>query len=273
MSEITDFRPKTGKLEWHLTYRCNLGCKACSRCSWMKNEHTPDMTLEDAYECMRQADEIGWRQMPGPGNNSEPPRIIIIGGEPTLNPDFAEFVRIAGNWTGTYVQVYSNGYTKESRDLLDLVRDRYSASIFLDGFKTSSREKPADEAGNQDWNLETYVSPADAEMPGPHCYVHCSEICGIGVDHSGYAPCPIGLTVSSVLGIPGKTKRLADLWDIQKVHDMTRAMCADCGYAAKNRFGPTHTLDRFMDYVNRCPKIYGASMSPTWEKAIHLITP
>ena len=155
--DTPDYRPKSGKFEWHITYRCNLGCKACSRCSWFKEPHAPDMTIEDAKRCMREADEIGWRQMPGPGNGAEPPRVIIIGGEPTLHPDLMEFIKLAMDWTGTYVQIFSNGYTQESRDILDRARMQLSASINTEGFKTASREKSEDEAGEQVWNLETYV--------------------------------------------------------------------------------------------------------------------
>lgn len=268
---VSDFTPRTGKLEWHLTYRCNLGCKACSRCSWLPRPHTPDMTIADARECMRQADYIGWRQLPGPGNGAEPPRIIIIGGEPTLHPDFMEFVKMAADWSGTYVQVFSNGFTQQSRDLLEEARLTYSASINTEGFKTASRAKPEDEAGAQLWNMETYVSPAEAGMSLKLCYCHSFVICGIGVDSTGYSPCPIGLSVSSILGVPGKTNRLADLWDVQKCYDMTRAMCSHCGYAAEYRYGPEGSYQKFMEYAKACPSYRGALVSPRWASAFQAL--
>jgi hypothetical protein len=222
------------------------------------------MTLEDAHECMRQADAIGWRNMPGPGNGAEKPRVLIIGGEPTLHPDFLEFVRIAGEWTGTYVQVLSNGYTPESRALLLQAQIKFSASIFEGGFKTGQRKEIHD--GEQSWNMETCVSPAEAGMPCRICYVHASEICGIGVDHHGYSLCPIGLSVAGVLGVPARTRNLADLWDREKAYGLTLSMCRHCGYAGLYRYEPI--IEQFRNYTDSCQLIHGVAVSPIWERAL-----
>lgn len=265
MSDMPDYRPKSGKIEWHITYRCNLGCKACTRCSWMNPPHTGDMTLDDAYECMRQADAIGWRKMPGPGNGAERPRVLILGGEPTLHPDFLEFVRLAREWTGTYVQILSNGYSEETRRLLNVAQRIYGAPSMLEGFKNHPRQAECD--GSQLWHMETYVSPAEANLPFAICYCHSSQICGIGADHSGYSPCPIGLMVSKVLGVEGVTKNFADLYDIEKSNKMTLAICEHCGFEKLNRYGPMHLLDAFKTYAASCPKVRGAPVSPIWMKA------
>src|SRR5262244_2260429 len=116
------YTPKSGKVEMHITYRCNLTCTACTRESFLTRAHTPDMTLEDLHEFFRQADAIGWRDMPGPGNGAEKPRVVLIGGEPTLHPDFMEFVTLIQQWSGTYVQVFSNATTAKSKALLEQAR-------------------------------------------------------------------------------------------------------------------------------------------------------
>lgn len=262
---IPDYTPKTGKIEWHITYRCNLTCRACSRCSWMSQPHTRDMTLEDAEECIRQANAIGWKDMPGPGNGAEPPRILIIGGEPTLHPQFMKFVKLARDWTGTYVEIYSNGLTEETQILLSEARQRYNASINRDGFKRAAREKPQD--GGQLWSMETYVSPTEADLSLTVCYCHCFRICGIGFDASGFSPCPIGLTISKILGVDGVTKNLADLWDKEKAYKLTTEICRHCGYEGQYRYGPVQLLDKFREYADKQPKIRGAPVSSVWQRA------
>lgn len=262
---IPDYKPRSGKIEWHITYRCNLGCRSCSRGAWMNPPHTQDMTLDDARECIRQADEFGWKGLPGPGNGAEKPRVIIVGGEPTLHPKFMEFVKLARSWTGTYVEVYSNGHTEESRQLLNEARYRYDASINKEGFKKSSRQDATD--GRQPWSMETYVSPTEAGLPPTVCYCHSFLICGIGVDASGYSLCPIGLFVSEVLGVEGKTTIFADLYDQEKAYRMTTEMCRHCGYEGQHRYGPTQLLNEFRAYANQCGKINGSAVSPVWQKA------
>ena len=42
-----DYTPKSGRAEWHLTYKCNLSCGNCNRLSQFKPT-TDDMTIDDA---------------------------------------------------------------------------------------------------------------------------------------------------------------------------------------------------------------------------------
>lgn len=259
--------PISGKLEIHPTYRCNLGCIGCSRESFLSNPHTDDMTIEDLIECFRQADEIGWRKMPGPGNGSEKPRVLILGGEPTLHPDFIQFVDLARDWSDTYVQVYSNGYTARSRELLEIA-EQHGASIARESFK-SQRIVTGQENG-QNWSMTTCVSPVDAGIESPgKCYAHCSEICGISVDHDGYSPCTIGNTASKILGLGASTKNLADLWEEDKLAEMTRKQCLHCGWNITGRYGKAEDIEKFNQYALTCERWTGGTLvSPTWKKAL-----
>lgn len=261
--------PTSGKAELHLTYRCNLTCTACSRESFLTKAHTPDMTIDDLEEFFRQADAIGWKQMPGPGNGAEKPRLILIGGEPTLHPHFLTFVEMTQQWSETYVQVYSNGTTPKSKQLLDQAR-AMGASIEDSTFKPVSIRGTNDNPKQGLWHLTTCVSPKDAGVePFGKCFAHCSEICGISVDHNGYSPCAIGHSASTVLGLEAVTKNLADLWDEEKVKAMTVAQCCHCGWNVRGRHGRAEDIEIFETYAMQMPKLKSETLvSPTWEKAL-----
>jgi hypothetical protein len=224
--------PASTKAEFHLTYRCSLGCPACSRACFAK-AHTPDMTLEDAEEFFRQADALQWK-----------PRIILIGGEPTLNPDFEQFVRIASAWSGTYVQVYSNGYGTAA-PLLEKVCSEQNASICRDGEKLAGRV-----SGNEAWwDRFVFVSPVDAMVSvRDKCFIHSSWICGVGIDHEGYSLCPVGLTMAAHVAPQARTKRLADLFDPLLAKTMTDEMCRHCGHHYSERLRPGYPAERCLPH-------------------------
>lgn len=258
--------PASGKIEMHITYRCNLTCTACTRESFLARPHTPDMTIEDLHEFFRQADLIGWRDMPGPGGG-EKPRVVLIGGEPTLHPDFLEFVDLIQKWSNTYVQVFSNGTTKKSKALLARANE-LGASIQGSTFKPVSIRSGKD-VDDGWWCLTTCVSPIDAGI-GWHgkCFSHCSEICGLSVDHDGYSPCAVGHSASTVLGLGAVTKNLADLWDEEKAKAMTFAQCEHCGWNMRGR-AKGEDLETFEKYAAQLPKLKSETLvSPIWQKAL-----
>lgn len=80
---MTDYRPTSGKAEIHCTYRCSLSCRFCNRNSFLREAHTIDLSVEDLVEFLNQARDLGYY-----------PGIVLIGGEPTLHPDFDEICRL-----------------------------------------------------------------------------------------------------------------------------------------------------------------------------------
>jgi len=114
--------------------------------------------------------------------------------------------------------------------------------------------------------MDTFVSPADAGLPSPVCYVHPSQICGLCVDHEGYSVCAIGGTVRALLGMP-RTRRFADLFDRETAARMTADECRHCGYEYSKRGLPGEALEKFRAYAETCPTIGGFRMSPTWQAA------
>lgn len=240
-----NYTPTSGKAELHLTYRCNLQCVNCNRASMLRQEHTPDMTIHDVKEFFRQCRELNFN-----------PDILIIGGEPTMHPDFLEIVRLAREFAGQgLVQVWTNG---RDRDLVKHIREKYNASVPEDTFKEKSRiDFPWD---------DYYVSPADYGIERQKCWQHGSEICGISVDSQGYMPCAVGGMLDGMLKLGLRTKALADLFDNEKNAAITKEMCKNCG-ACLSQLLTGDELVEWRKYVDLQPKKFGARMSPTWINA------
>jgi len=210
---MTDYTPKADKAEWHLTYRCTLKCPACNRACFLPAT-TPDMTLDDAREFIRQADELNWH-----------PKVMIIGGEPTLHKEFQAFVELAAQWaTPRRVEVWSNGYGPHAQRQLDWVR-KVRLALVQDGtIKTGDVQHHVN---------DIFVSPADfgktREPCGTHSCFTDKYDCGISVDSVGYSDCCMGGAIDGLLGLNARTKRLADLFDPAFAEQQTRKLCEHCG--------------------------------------------
>jgi len=227
-----DYRPKSGKVEWHITYKCNLRCVGCNRFAFLNDTHTPDMTLDDAKKCCEEAPKYGFHT------------VIILGGEPTLHPDFLNFVDL-GLKHFNEVYVFTNGATQDSQLLLSWALakgvvlgnapQRYSIVHSI---------------------LDYCVAPIDLGITREPCYL-CScnpGRCGISLDSVGYTFCCIGGALDAVLGLGARTPNLSDLFDPDFIVEHQRKLCSHCGC----------TLGLDKKFASSCKKKYGILMSETW---------
>jgi hypothetical protein len=203
------------------------------------------MTVADVMEFFRQCRELNWK-----------PAVLLIGGEPTMHPDFDEIVALSRAFAGNdLVQVWSNG---RDRSVVDSIRKRYAASVPEESFKDKSRiDFPWD---------DYFVSPADYGIERHKCWQHGSEICGISVDSQGYMPCAVGGMIDGMLKLGIRTKRLSDLFDENINAVLTKEMCKHCG-ACLTQLLSGKEKDAWRDYVGDQPKRFGSRMSPTWHEA------
>lgn len=85
-------------LELHVSHACNLACQQCSHFS--NFNHKGMITPEEAD-----------KQMGLWSGRMLPYYFSLLGGEPTLNPELCEIVRIArGHWPHSKLQLVSNGF-------------------------------------------------------------------------------------------------------------------------------------------------------------------
>jgi hypothetical protein len=244
---MIDFTPKSNKAEWHLTYRCDLACTNCNRACFLPPQ-TPDMTLDDAREFRRQVESLD------PKFNYHP-RIIIIGGEPTLHRDFLEFVALANAMSPGRVEVWSNGFRPRADELLEEVRKSGLARV-VDG--TIKPDGSVLHPVN-----DIFLAPCDIGETREPCGSHAcitDPDCGISVDAAGYSLCCMGGAIDGVLRLRARTKRLADLFDPEFAERQTRTLCNVCGqHRGVNGHAATARL------------IAGTLMSPTWLQAVNRI--
>lgn len=201
--------------------------------------------MDDVKEFFRQCKELNFN-----------PDIIIIGGEPTMHPQFEEIVRLSREFKGRgLVQVWTNG---RDRDLVAHIRAKYDASVPEDTYKMKSRiDFPWD---------DYFVAPKDFGLHREKCWQHGSEICGISVDAGGYMPCAVGGMIDGMLKLGLRTKRLADLFDNEKNKEISGTMCSNCGACWSNILKEPELSD-WRHKVESQPKRFGSYMSPTWMKA------
>ena len=237
-----DCVPKTNAAEWHITYRCDLACTNCNRLCFLPPT-TPDMTLEDARDFVRQAKDLNWS-----------PELAILGGEPTLHHDLFELLAIANELSPGRVTVWSNGFRADARRQLDRIRSEGLAQICEGTLKPSgSIIHPQN---------DFFIAPIDFNVPErTPCHLHCRSGCGVSVDSGGYTLCPLGGAIDSVLDTKLRTRRLADLFDPVFAQYQTRALCRLCG----------HELHIDSLRISQSQVLHGSLMSPTWQQAVHRI--
>jgi len=237
-----DCVPKTNAAEWHITYRCDLACTNCNRLCFLPPT-TPDMTLEDARDFVRQAKDLNWS-----------PELAILGGEPTLHRDLFELLAIANELSPGRVTIWSNGFRADARRQLDRIRSEGLAQICEGTLKPSgSIIHPQN---------DFFIAPMDFNVPErTPCFLHCRSGCGVSVDSGGYTLCPLGGAIDSVLDTKLRTRRLADLFDPVFAQYQTRAMCRLCG----------HELHIDSLRISQSQVLHGSLMSPTWQQAVHRI--
>jgi hypothetical protein len=231
------FTPANNPVEFHPTYRCDLSCVGCNRLCFLPPK-TPDMTLDDARAFFRQANELDWH-----------PTVAILGGEPTLYPYLFELIDLSAEFAPGRVQLWSNGYSQATKDIIARVRIDSKAEVIESTFKLHRNIVHS--------IRDMCLAPCDyGAAPREPCYAHCRDKCGVSVDAGGYTICPSGGAIDAFFGLGVRTKRLADLWDEGFAERQTRALCDRCGFMLGPKDVPGMELH------------YGIAMSSTWLKAL-----
>lgn len=230
------FLPNLNKIEIDITYDCNLKCVACNRsCAQAPTKERIEMS--DIQNFVSESIEL----------NKQWELINILGGEPTLHPDFETIIKyISENYISphspkTILQIVSNGLTAKTRELLEKIKHLPNVIIDYNSFKTNNQIEyftPFNDAPIDDENFK------DADYTKA-CWV--TSYCGIGLNKFGYYACCVCGGIDRVINENrGGIKHLKDI-STEQFQNQFLKFCCLCGnfkdYANNNG-----------DFIPRCEK-------------------
>jgi hypothetical protein len=221
------------RIEIDITYACNLRCFNCDR-SCTQAPSGEQMTVEQielfVEESVRKG--IKWE------------RIRLLGGEPTLHPNFFEILERLISYrrsfsAETIIEVWTNGYGKKVEGVLR----KMPSEIKVQNTNKSAGTQPRFHTFN--------VAPRDLiEFCSADFRNGCvvTQNCGIGLTPSGYYPCAAAGGIDRIVGWDLGRQRLPN--DEDMMRDMLEKFCNHCGYFRRKRDAVTEPV-----------------ISPTWKAA------
>lgn len=174
------FFPDFTKIEIDITHDCNLKCLGCNRsCGLAPTTDRIGLDVIDKFIADSKELSIRWKL------------INILGGEPTLHPQFLDIIRkiqeeyIDAFSPTTILQVVSNGYTESSRMLCNKILKYKNVRVDFSSYKKSNKV---------DYFTPFNDAPCDKPNHGTNdyskgCWV--SKHCGLGLNHLGYYGCAV----------------------------------------------------------------------------------
>ena len=241
------FLPNINKVEIDITYECNLRCLGCNR-SCTQAPTTESVAFSDIKQFVEES----------AFNSRKWELINILGGEPTLHPEFEQIIKyihneyISKHSPKTILQIVSNGYDEKSRVLCDDMRVKYqNVRIDYGSYKTNRVVEyfsPFNEAPIDDDKFN------DADFK-KGCWV--TSYCGIGLNKNGYYACAVAGGIDRICNKNKAIPKLADITN-EKLEKQLDEFCKYCGNfkAYEDNFG------NFIPRVEKEP--FKNEMSESW---------
>lgn len=207
-------------IEIDLTYLCNLRCNNCNRSS-AQAPAPVHLSLNDIRRFVDEslAARRDWA------------RIRLLGGEPTLHPDFAHVIaelrRYKEHFPATRIQLVTNGFGQRVQSVLERIPD------FIEIENSSKIGTVQPEFGP--FNL----APQDSQAYRFVDYRNgCSimKACGVGLTPQGYYPCAVAGGIDRVRGMQRGRSALPGPED--QMRDLLADACALCGRFRDGHFVP-----------------------------------
>jgi len=217
----TTYIPNLKKIELDITYICNLTCTGCSRSS-AQAPSSMHMPIEHIHRFLEETNrkEIRWESL------------HILGGEPTLHPNFVEIVLTLDEWfqkhsPETDLKVITNGVSKLTRSNLEKIPERwhYDNSYKIDFQRATSHFEPFNLApiDLKDWESEDFTKG---------CYITGDS--GIGLTPYGYFHCAIAGGIERIMNLGHGLESMPDHpWDML---EMMEDYCKNCGHFLSDTF-------------------------------------
>ena len=224
-------------IELDITYLCNLKCNNCNR-SCTQAPQNISMTLQTVVKFVNDSME----------KNSNWVRIRVLGGEPTLHPQFLliidELLRYKKHNPRCIVEVVTNGHGLKVQEALRKLPE----TISIDNSYKINSEQPT--------FIQFNLAPIDDRKFVFSDYRNgCSIIrdCGIGLAPTGYYPCAIAGGIDRITGKSSGRANIPE--DSDDMRDLLDSACRFCG-----RFKEDFVPEKLR------PKTTDTPMSTSWIK-------
>ncbi|MCK9544336.1 MAG: radical SAM protein [Novosphingobium sp.] len=202
-----------GKIGLDITYACNLKCMNCNRLCNCFPRPKSMLTINDVNQFVSDSEELKkkWQE------------VTVVGGEPTLHPDFEVIMEILLKYTrknNIKLVVLTNGYPVTSPVLQKLV-DNNPEIVVANTFK-SPNVHPS--------HIPMTIAPVDINFyyeDNNPCDVPVR--CGMGMNKNGYFACNSAASIDDVLQLGLGVKCLNDLNE-KNLRENAKKICKYCGY-------------------------------------------
>ncbi|QNU66223.1 radical SAM protein [Ruminiclostridium herbifermentans] len=230
-------------LEIDITYLCTLNCYNCDRMlSIAPGSKNENMRIEQIEKLVEQSVDYNyiWK------------RIRIMGGEPTIHPQFRNILKILINYKNNYnknlrLEVATNGYGKLTNNEIVWIKNNFPQIHIENTNKKDNYQK--------DFTLVN-MAPCDNYKGNRKCTLgNCLDKklnCGLGLNYSGFYCCAVGGAIDRIFGYNIGIKSIANI-TVERIQQMHLLLCPKCGHCLPVKFSGTEIKN---------------VLSPTWEKAL-----
>lgn len=204
-------------IEIEINTVCDVNCPACDR--YCDTAPGPNMTHKQIAMLVLESVELKWPWT----------RIHVLGGEPTLHPQFEQIMvtlmALRGRLLREYrdedclLRVLTNGRGKLAEYHHWLVENEVHVAI-----------SPKDPARMPDYWDNMWTAPVDVTPDiQPACSIFGIKGCGIGLTRHGYFLCGAGASIARVAGLDIGVQRLEDLtWEAMQAQ--AEVLCRLCAH-------------------------------------------
>lgn len=222
------------EIEIEITSFCNLACFNCNRS--IRQAPTDEcMSLSQIEKFVSESLAVKW----------EWKQITLIGGEPTLHPQFWEILAILERYKSAHpncvVEVSTNGYGARVRRVL---------SQLPQWVKVDNSQKTSNQHNFDSYN----VAPVDVPQLrnadfSRGCWI--TNNCGMGLTRNGFYPCGPGGSLDRIFGFDLGLKELSAV-SLESLMQQLSTLCRHCGH-----FKTNYGADPIQEEM----------ISPTWQRA------
>ena len=213
---LVPWTPNIHHVELEITTLCSRSCLNCDR-SIRQAPSIEHMSLEQINRFVEESLDQRWRWK----------RMGILGGEPTLHPQFFEILDLLKEYKNQFpqcrVELTTNGYgTRVKQVLKDIppwVEVWNSAKISNVNDFVSYNVAPIDVPLYRDKDFSR------------GCWI--TNICGLGLTRYGFYPCGAGASLDRVFGFDIGIKSLHAV-DVVRMQQLLPQLCRLCGHFKEN---------------------------------------